>query len=653
MSEPAILVEHLTKSYRVGRAVTDVPIPLGWPGSRSNIDRSRGRRDDDLDDDDDEDEDEEGLDERAAADREEDGPAPTSDRIVHALRDISLEVPRGARLALVGPPGSGKSTLLKVVARITPPTGGRVTVRGRVSPPLDLAASFLNARATGRQNAFMVAKLFGQSKRLIRPRLDDIFEFAEIAGKLDHRAGTYSSLQYRRLAVSIALHLQPDILLVDGRLGPDPEFADRVRDWIMQASSQGELTVLYATTQPRSVVGVCDEAIWLADGRIVDRGPLEPAEPPVAQPVVPVAPPPPPVQRPKKRRRRQPSPRGGFGRLSREQRALARQLIARGRSYADLAAERDVTAEEVRDAAHQMLATAAPDGGHVAVELREALGDYLLGQTAPGRAELERLVATPEARVWSVSVNRHLGHLAPVGLPALPHVTLRAGYEERIPQPEPAAMLLVRYLEIALGERPAREARQAATDRTIWRGLKTVRWTYVADAAGVDRVEASAIVERMCALRVARGLSPLPRADGVPVTIASATLSTAGGAPTGSVRACERLSVGVTIDAAADVRVRAGLVLTAPAADAMLIEQPEAFEVDEGMRYRVVADLPPGVLAAGDYVVGVVLDVVGGAEAERVELSEELTLEVLACEEGEHLERGSTSRDDVIWTISP
>jgi ABC-type polysaccharide/polyol phosphate transport system ATPase subunit len=496
--EPAILVEHLAKSYRAGRAVTDVPIPLGFPGSRSNMDRRRERRDAELDDDEDED-DEDDLEEREP---ETDEPVDGSNRIIHALRDVSFEVPRGARLAVLGPPGSGKSTLLKVVARITPPTDGTVTVRGRVSPPLDLAASFLNARATGRQNAFMVARLFGLPKRLIRPRLEEIFAFAGIAEKIDHRAGTYSSLQYRRLAVSITLHLDPDILLVDGRLGPDPEFADRVRDWIMKASSQGALTVLYASGKAQSVSGVCDEAIWLDDGRIVDRRPLEP---PVERPM-PVEPREPPP-------RREPLPRGGLSRLDRGQRALAKQLITIGRSYDDLAAERDVTPEEVRDAAQAMLRTAAPDGGHVAPELREALGDYLLGQTAPGRAELELLVATPEARVWTVSVHRHLGHLAPAGLPALPHVTSRVGHEQRIPKPEPAAVLLVRYLEIALGSQPAEEAREAATDRAIWRGANDVRWAYVADAAGIDRIEASAIIERLSALRTASGLPALPTAE--------------------------------------------------------------------------------------------------------------------------------------------
>ena len=491
--EPAILVEHLSKTYRTGRSLTDVPIPMGFPGSGARGKKAgRGRRDDDFDDDDDDEvmERPDELDEEDDDEDEETGP-PTS-RIVHALRDVSLEVPRGGRLAVLGAAGSGKSTLLKVIARITPPTEGRVTVRGRVSPPLDLAASFMNPNATGRQNAFIVARLFGLPKRHVAPQLDDIFELAGVPEKIHHRVGTYSNRQYRRLAISIALHLEPDILLIDDRLATaDEEFGERVHEHLMRTSASGDLTILFASTEVEPVRGICNEAIWLADGGIVERRKLEDAAPAGAA-------------RRRLRRGHVPSP-GGLDVLEPEQRALATELVGRGRTYEQLAAERGTTPEAIRDEAREMLVTLAPDGGRLDPEVRDAIADFMLGQTNPGEDELRRLAETPEARVWPVVIAHYLEHLAPAGLPAFPREPPN-GYEGFVPAPEPGAAVLAEYLAIAIGPDRAREALAAATDKAIWKGVSQVIWADVSEAADFDHQEAKAVTQRLLAARSASGL---------------------------------------------------------------------------------------------------------------------------------------------------
>lgn len=499
--EPAILVEHLSKSYRTGRGVTDVPIPMGFPGSGARGKRAgRGRRDDDFDDD----EDEEVMERPDEVDEEDDEEeaGPSTGRIVHALCDVSLEVPRGGRLAVLGAAGSGKSTLLKVIARITPPTEGRVTVRGRVSPPLDLAASFMNPNATGRQNAFIVARLFGLPKRLIGPQLDDIFELAGVPEKIHHRVGTYSNRQYRRLAISIALHLQPDILLIDDRLATsDDEFGERVGERLLQSTASRKLTILFASSDVETARGICDEAIWLADGEIVERRKLEEAAPTGAA-------------RRRLRRGNVPSP-GGLDVVEPEQRELATELVGRGRTYEQLAAERGTTPETIREEAQRMLVTVAPDGGRLDAEVRAAIADFMLGQSQPADDELRRLAATPEARVWPVVIAHYLEHLAPAGLPAFPREP-PDGYEGFVPVPEPAAAVLAEYLAIAIGPDRAREALAAATDKAIWKGVSQVIWSDVSEAAGFDHHEAKAAVQRLLAARSANGLPDPETSDLAP-----------------------------------------------------------------------------------------------------------------------------------------
>lgn len=641
--EPAIRVEHLSKSYKAARSVTDVPIPKGFPGSGSRgKGKGRGRQDEDFEDEDDlEERRPEELDEED--DLEEEGAAvPPSDRIVHALNDVSLEVKRGARLAVLGPAGSGKSTLLKVIARITPPTAGRVIVHGRVSPPLDLAASFMNSNATGRQNVFIVARLFGLSKRLVANQIDDIFDLAGIAEKIDHRTATYSNRQYRRLAISIALHLQPDVLLIDDRLAStDEAFVAHVRDWLLQASTDGDLTILFAAGDVETVSGICDEAIWLADGRIVERRPLEDGAPAVV-----------PRARP---RRRSEAPPGGLDVLDASQRQLAHDLLADGRTFEQIAATRGTTVDSVRDEARRMLATVAPDGGRLEPALRDEISDYILGQSHPDAAELERLAATPAARHWPVVIAYYLGHLAPEGLPAFPREPGPAGYEGFVPRPEPAAAVLVDYLAIAQGSARAREAFAAATDKALWKGATQVKWPDVAECAEFDHEEAKAVTQRLLAARSATGLpDPEYTPFGYGVSIAAATLRSADGLPVQLVRRSEEVMVETVLDATAGSQdARVDVVLEARGLDPVHIRQPQEFAVPEAGRYHVVARLPAALLDAGEYRARVVADVQRDGHTAQVELRDAFLFEVLDTGDELVADGDSGAGADVRWHVSP
>src|SRR6266702_427709 len=131
-----------------------------------------------------------------------------------ALRDVSLQVEQGAVLGIIGRNGSGKSTLLKLISRITEPTEGRVTLRGRVASLLEVGTGF-HPELTGRENIFLNGAILGMSRAEIRAKFDEIVAFAEVEQFLDTPVKRYSSGMYVRLAFAVAAHLEPEILLVD------------------------------------------------------------------------------------------------------------------------------------------------------------------------------------------------------------------------------------------------------------------------------------------------------------------------------------------------------------------------------------------------------------------------------------------------------
>jgi lipopolysaccharide transport system ATP-binding protein len=192
-----------------------------------------------------------------------------------ALRDIDLEVDRGSTLGIIGPNGSGKSTLLQIIAGILRQTSGDCLVQGSVAALLELGAGF-NPEFTGRENVFMNGAIMGLSQAEMENRLDAILEFAEIGEFVDQPVKTYSSGMFVRLAFAVAIHLDPDILLVDEALAVgDLIFQHRCVNRIRRLRKEGK-TILFVTHDLQALTQFCDRAILLDGGRkLVDAGPEE------------------------------------------------------------------------------------------------------------------------------------------------------------------------------------------------------------------------------------------------------------------------------------------------------------------------------------------------------------------------------------------
>ena len=184
----------------------------------------------------------------------------------NALNGVSFEVPAGSTFGIIGRNGSGKSTMLKLVAGITKPTSGRVTVDGRISALIELGAGF-HPEISGRENVFINGIMLGLSKREITRRFDEIVEFAEMQDFIDAPVKTYSSGMYVRLGFAVAIHVDPDVLLVDEVLAVgDEAFSHKCIDKFAEFRRRGK-TVLLVTHQLALVERFCDTALWLDEGR--------------------------------------------------------------------------------------------------------------------------------------------------------------------------------------------------------------------------------------------------------------------------------------------------------------------------------------------------------------------------------------------------
>lgn len=188
-----------------------------------------------------------------------------------ALRDVSFEVQRGTTTGLVGVNGSGKSTILQIVAGTLTPTSGTVQANGRIAALLELGAGF-NPEFSGRENVFMNGALMGLDEATIRARFDDIARFAEIGEFIERPVKTYSSGMYVRLAFATAIHMDPEILLVDEALAVgDIAFQHRCLRKIKELQSQG-VTILFVSHDLGAVKSLCDQAILISGGRVLDQG---------------------------------------------------------------------------------------------------------------------------------------------------------------------------------------------------------------------------------------------------------------------------------------------------------------------------------------------------------------------------------------------
>lgn len=193
------------------------------------------------------------------------------DEVFHAVNDVSLEVAKGSTLGVIGRNGSGKSTLLKLIAGITKPTTGTVKVAGRISALIELGAGF-HPEISGRENVFINGVMLGLTTEEIRRRFDEIVEFAELENFIDAPVKTYSSGMYMRLGFAVAVHVNPDVLLVDEVLAVGDEgFSLKCLDKFAEFKRRGK-TILLVTHGLGMVERFCDEAVWLDGGKVCGTG---------------------------------------------------------------------------------------------------------------------------------------------------------------------------------------------------------------------------------------------------------------------------------------------------------------------------------------------------------------------------------------------
>ena len=191
----------------------------------------------------------------------------TVDANIWALKDVTLEVPEGAGLGIIGRNGAGKTTLLKLISRVTWPTGGKVRIAGHVVSLIELGAGF-HPELTGRDNVYLGAGLFGLPRREIDKHFDAIVEFADVARLIDTPMKRYSSGLYARLGFSVAIHSNPDIVLVDEVLSVgDAAFRRRALEALRRLIAEGK-TVLFISHDMWNVRRLCSEILWMEDGRV-------------------------------------------------------------------------------------------------------------------------------------------------------------------------------------------------------------------------------------------------------------------------------------------------------------------------------------------------------------------------------------------------
>ena len=188
-----------------------------------------------------------------------------------ALKDVSFAIERGKTLGLIGPNGSGKSTVLKLITRILEPTSGQVVVQGRVSALIELGAGF-HPDLTGRENVYLNGSLLGFSRNEMKAKFDQIVEFSELEKFIDVPIKHYSSGMHMRLGFAVAIHVDPDILLIDEILAVgDQAFQNKCLGKIGELKSQG-VTILFVSHDLEAVRNLCPSAIWLENGVIQESG---------------------------------------------------------------------------------------------------------------------------------------------------------------------------------------------------------------------------------------------------------------------------------------------------------------------------------------------------------------------------------------------
>ena len=192
--------------------------------------------------------------------------------LIPALADVSLSIPKGKTVGIIGRNGSGKSTLLKLMTGIYSPTKGSVQVNGRVSALLELGAGF-HPEFTGRENIFINGIILGMSRAQLKERVEAIIEFAELGDFIDEPVRVYSSGMFMRLAFAVATHVDPDILIIDEILSVGDEHFQHKSEKKMNEFRTGGHTIVLVTHGLETVESWCDLAVWIDGGRVrmVDR----------------------------------------------------------------------------------------------------------------------------------------------------------------------------------------------------------------------------------------------------------------------------------------------------------------------------------------------------------------------------------------------
>jgi ABC-2 type transport system ATP-binding protein len=184
-----------------------------------------------------------------------------------ALDGVSLHVMPGEVVAVIGPNGAGKSTMMKLIARVLPPTSGRVVVRGRIAPMIELGAGF-NVELTGYENAVLYGTLLGRDPSYVRGRLEHIAEWAGLTDSMDIPVRSYSSGMLARLAFSVAVDVEPDVLVVDEVLAVGDEAFQQRSGERMNSLIEAGAAVVLVSHQMDQVLSRAHRVIWLDGGRV-------------------------------------------------------------------------------------------------------------------------------------------------------------------------------------------------------------------------------------------------------------------------------------------------------------------------------------------------------------------------------------------------
>lgn len=190
----------------------------------------------------------------------------------YAIRDLSFSIDRGSVVGFIGPNGAGKSTILKLISKVTEPSDGEISTQGKIAGLLELGAGF-HTELTGRENIFFKSAILGMKKQQIEDRFDDIAAFSELEEFLDTPIKYYSSGMYARLGFSVAIHINPDILLIDEVLSVgDASFRDKCIEKVEDFSTSEKKAVVFVSHNLEYVKKLCKKVFWIDKGQIIKFG---------------------------------------------------------------------------------------------------------------------------------------------------------------------------------------------------------------------------------------------------------------------------------------------------------------------------------------------------------------------------------------------